>query len=345
MTSVAVVVPVYNGRGTLPRCLESLLEQSLRPQAVYVVDNGSTDGTWEWLQAYAPHDPMFRILQEAQRGPGAARNAGIRAAMAEGDAEFLAFTDADCVAERRWLESLVSGFESGRIGAVTGRIQPRVPAGLVGAYLHLSALDPGTVDRVASSPSLENGIAGGNACVRVRALEEVGLFEETLLVAQDWDLGLRILEAGWQIRYTTAAVVNHLHSERTGMDLLRLAAKYGRGRPAILARHFRGRVFLLAPGRRMELRGLLTGSVHVASPEKVVATLFALAIYLPWAWAGLAGYAAYLALRLRSAARARGGPQPLPWQLPALVAMQLAEAAVANWQAFRVGLKQGVVCL
>lgn len=345
MTSVAVVVPVYNGRGTLPRCLESLLEQSLRPQAVYVVDNGSTDGTWEWLQAYAAYHPLFRILQEARRGPGAARNAGIRAAMAEGGVEFLAFTDADCVADRRWLESLVSGFEGGRIGAVTGRIRPRVRAGLVGAYLQLSALDPGAVDRVASSPSLEEGIAGGNACVRVRTLEDVGLFEETLLVAQDWDLGLRILEAGWWIRYTPVAVVNHLHSERTGMDLLRLAAKYGRGRPAILARHFRGRMFLLALGRRMELRGPLTGSIHVSSPEKVVLTLFALSIHLPWAWGVLAAYATYLGLRLRSAARVRGMRPVALSQLPALVTMELAEAAVANWQAFRVGLKQGVVCL
>jgi glycosyltransferase involved in cell wall biosynthesis len=78
-----VVVPVRNGRKTVPQCLEGLLRQSLRPQVIYVVDNGSTDGTHEWLQEFAVQEPSLRVLREARRGPAAAHNIGTQGAMTE----------------------------------------------------------------------------------------------------------------------------------------------------------------------------------------------------------------------------------------------------------------------
>lgn len=345
MTHVVVVVPVYNGRDTLPRCLESLLGQALKPRAIYAVDNGSTDGTFEWLQSFAVRHRQVRPLREGRRGPAAARNAGIRAARAEGRPEFVAFTDADCIAEAGWLEDLYRGFEDSRVGAVVGSIRPQVHRSLVGSYLRIAAFDPGSRDRLASSVALREGIAGGNGCVRMAALEEVGSFDESLLVAQDWDLGLRLLRAGWWIRYTPRAVVHHLHPERTVGDLLRLAAKYGRGRPSILARHFPRHLFLSAFGRQRTVSGGLTGSVHVTSPEKVALALCAISLRFPWAWPSLLVYGTYLAARIRSTARERGEMWVRPWQLPALVLLELAGAAVGNLQALRVGLRMGVLCV
>ncbi len=344
MTHV-VVVPVHNGRGTLPGCLEGLLGQSLEPRAVYVVDNGSSDGTYDWLESFAGRHPLVRPLREGRRGPGAARNAGIRAAQAEGRPEFVAFTDADCIAEPGWLENLCREFEDPRVGAVVGSIRPQVQRSLVGSYLRIAAFDPGARDRLASSAELGEGIAGGNSCVRMAALDQVGAFDESLLVAQDWDLGLRLLRAGWWIRYTPGAVVHHLHSERTVGDLLRLAVKYGRGRPSILARHFPRHLFLSAFGRQRRVCGALTGSVHLTSPEKVALALCAVSLRFPWAWPSLLVYGTYLAARIRSTARDREEMWARPWQLPALVLLELAEAAAANVQAFRVGLRTGVLCV
>jgi GT2 family glycosyltransferase len=345
VSEVAVVVPVRNGRRTLPQCLEGLLRQSLRPQVIYVVDNGSTDGTHEWLQEFAVREPSLRVLREARRGPAAARNAGIRAAMAEGAPEFIAFTDADCVAEPSWLERLREGFEDDRVGAVTGRIRPRVEDTWVGRYLQITAFDPGTKDRVASSVDLAEGIAGGNACVRTCALEEVGPFDESFLVAQDWDLGLRLLKAGWWIRYASGAVVDHIHWERTAGDLLRLAAKYGCGRPRILARHFSGQISVWGFGRRVRVHGPVTASVLLSSPEKVVGALCAVALSRPWALGLAVLYAAYLGVRIWSAGRRRAVRGLRLWEVPAMVALQVAEATVGNGQAFRVGLRGRVLCL
>jgi len=340
-----VIVPVLNGRRTIPGCLGALARQSLRPRAVYVVDNGSTDGTYEWLQELAGREPLVRVLREMRRGPAAARNAGIRAATAEVDPDFIAFTDADCVTEPSWLERLCGGFDHSRVGAVTGRIRPRVQDTWVGRYLEITAFDPGAQERLTSSVDLPEGIAGGNACVRVCALEDVGLFDESFLVAQDWELGLRLLKAGWWIRYTTRAVVDHLQLERTVGDLLRLAAKYGRGRPRVLARHFSGQIWVSIFGRWVRLRGPVTASVALSSPEKVAAALCAVALWRPWMFGAVVGYAAYLGVRFWAAAGARAVRGVRLWELPAMVALGLAEAAVGNAQAFRVGLRGRVLCL
>ncbi len=341
---VAVVVPVYNGRATLPACLESIFAQSLPPRAVYVVDNGSTDGTREWLEAVSRREPRVRVVGERRRGSAAARNAGVRCALGEGRRELVAFTDADCVPDRVWLESLCRGFDHPRIGAVTGSIRPLVTGTLVGRYLGLSAFDPAARDRLACSVALEEGVAGGNTCVRVRALEDVGPFDESFLVAQDWELGLRFLKAGWWLRYTSAAVVYHRHAERTVRDLLRLAARYARGYPAVLRRHFPRRLFFSAFGHRVVCPSPFPVSVRLTSPGKAALALGLVGLLWPPAWLGLGVYGAYLGLRVRQAARREGVPVRA-WELPAMVALQVVESAVSDGQALLEALRQGVLCV
>ncbi|GBD27992.1 Putative mycofactocin biosynthesis glycosyltransferase MftF [bacterium HR31] len=345
MSDTVVVVPVYNGRLTLPDCLRALFRQSRPPRAVYVVDNGSTDGTYEWAKRLSEGEARLRVLREVRRGPGAARNAGVRAALQELGPAFVAFTDADCVAEEGWLEELRQGFADDRIGAVTGHIRASVSDSVVGRYLAVSAVDPGAGDRVASSVALDEGIAGGNACVRAQALQEVGLFDESFYVAQDWDLGLRLLRAGWWLRYTAGAVVHHLHRERSVGDLLRLATKYARGRPAILRRHFRGQIFVSALGRRVVTSGPITASVQLTSPEKVVLALFAAGLRWGWAWLLLPAYVAYLGARIWRLGGRSGGQPPRASELPLMVALQILESAAFNGQTLVESLRRRVVCL
>ncbi len=85
---ISVVIPTYNRRATLPRALDSVLAQTLPAVEIIVVDDGSTDGTGEWL---ATAYPRVRLLRQPNRGVSAARNAGIAAA--EGD--WIALLDSD----------------------------------------------------------------------------------------------------------------------------------------------------------------------------------------------------------------------------------------------------------
>jgi glycosyltransferase involved in cell wall biosynthesis len=76
---VSIVVPSYNRRDGLGRLLDALARQTypLDGFEVVVVDDGSTDGTAEYLAALRPAFP-FRFLQQANQGPAAARNLGVR---------------------------------------------------------------------------------------------------------------------------------------------------------------------------------------------------------------------------------------------------------------------------
>ena len=89
MLTVAIVIPVFNGAGTVARALDSVLCQHFDGLfEVIVVDDGSTDGTGAVLQQY---EERIRVLRQPNHGPAQARNAGA----ALSTADFIAFLDAD----------------------------------------------------------------------------------------------------------------------------------------------------------------------------------------------------------------------------------------------------------
>lgn len=89
MTTVdlSVIIPVYNGERYLGAAIESILQQSLPPQEIIVVDDGSSDASAE----VAGHYPQVRLIAQENAGAAAARNNGV----AQSSGKFLAFLDAD----------------------------------------------------------------------------------------------------------------------------------------------------------------------------------------------------------------------------------------------------------
>jgi glycosyltransferase involved in cell wall biosynthesis len=85
---VSVIIPTYNRAGTIKRTMDSVLNQTWPHLEVIVADSESTDGTAEILASYGD---KIRVLRQKKEGPGAARNAGIRAAKGE----VLSFLDSD----------------------------------------------------------------------------------------------------------------------------------------------------------------------------------------------------------------------------------------------------------
>lgn len=99
---VSVIVPVYNVAPYLSRCLDALLDQTLREIEVICVDDGSTDGSAEILEDYAGRDARVRVVRQENAGAGSARNRGIGRA----SGEFLFFCDPDDSCGRRMLARL-----------------------------------------------------------------------------------------------------------------------------------------------------------------------------------------------------------------------------------------------
>ena len=133
---LAVAVPMFNEAPGIRPTLEALVAQDDRDFDVVFVDNGSTDGTADVVRAFAAEHGLSRwtVIDEPQKGTGAAADTGMRAAIAAG-AELLARTDADCLPRADWTasirRSLTPRSEGGRgLRLVGGELVPRRDEGL-----------------------------------------------------------------------------------------------------------------------------------------------------------------------------------------------------------------------
>ncbi len=88
---VSVIVPVYKVEPYLERCLDSLLNQTLKEIEIIIIDDGSPDRCGQICDAYAARDDQFRVVHQENRGLSAARNVGIEMAQAD----YLMFVDSD----------------------------------------------------------------------------------------------------------------------------------------------------------------------------------------------------------------------------------------------------------
>ena len=104
---ISIIVPVYNGENIIGACLKSLLAQDYPKDKyeVIAVDNNSKDKTADIIKEYSVH----YLFESKVQGSYAARNTGVRHAKGE----ILAFTDADCVADKGWLKKVGTEKESG----------------------------------------------------------------------------------------------------------------------------------------------------------------------------------------------------------------------------------------
>lgn len=98
MSSISVIVPNYNRAGLIAETLKNLLSQSHRPAEIIVVDDGSTDESVEVIKSFGKH---ITLVQQHNKGPGAARNKGM--SIATGD--YIQFQDSDDLLSLNKLES------------------------------------------------------------------------------------------------------------------------------------------------------------------------------------------------------------------------------------------------
>ncbi len=180
---VSVVIPTHDRRDLVGRAIDSVLGQSLPPAEVIVVDDGSGDGTADWLQrAY----PQVRLLALSQnRGVSHARNRGIEAA----GGDWIAFLDSD----DEWLpDKLAAQREalSGDPGARFCHTDERwVRNGVRVNPRHRHRKRGGRI----FSACLPMCVVSPSSVLMHRTLfDEVGLFDESLPACEDYDLWLRI---------------------------------------------------------------------------------------------------------------------------------------------------------
>ena len=99
---VSIIIPVYNAEIFLPKCLQSLIDQSLEEIEIIAVDDGSTDNSYQILLEYAQKDTRIKVFRQKNLKQGAARNQGI----AVSNGEYIGFVDADDWIDKDYFEKL-----------------------------------------------------------------------------------------------------------------------------------------------------------------------------------------------------------------------------------------------
>ena len=214
MKKTAVVVPNWNGKESLGACLNSLLGQSIKC-TVIVVENASTDGSLGYIKKNYPAVEL--VVNKKNLGFAGGVNSGIRRAL-ELKCDAVALFNNDAVADKKWLETLVSKLKSDyRLGIVTGKLmaENKVKLDSTGDQYTVWGLPfpggRGEKDTGKYDKSTEIfGASGGASLYRVEILKEIGLFDEDYFAYyEDVDISFRAQIAGWKVMYEPSAIAYH----------------------------------------------------------------------------------------------------------------------------------------
>jgi cellulose synthase/poly-beta-1,6-N-acetylglucosamine synthase-like glycosyltransferase len=199
---------------------EGLLEVDYPDVEVIVVDDGSTDGTGDIARGHG-----FRVIATENQGLSAARNTGWQAARGE----IVAYIDDDARPDSQWLRYLAHTFMTTGHAAVGG---PNVPPPKTRGVEACVAAAPGGPIHVLMSDTEAEHIPGCNLAIRREVLAGLGGFDPRFRVAgDDVDICWRMLEDGWTIGYSHAALVWHRRRD-TVRGFLRQQRGYGRANVA-----------------------------------------------------------------------------------------------------------------
>jgi GT2 family glycosyltransferase len=213
MLHTTLVIPNWNGLEHLKVCLESVHRQTLQPSCTILVDNGSTDGSVEFVETQFPRVECIRIGHNA--GFAVAVNRGIQAKRGR----YVALLNNDTELDPLWLEIMVAALERDRSAGMAAckmlRFERRdiidgAGDGLTrgGAPYTRGAGEPD--DGRFNAPGRVFGACAGAAVYRTELFDRIGLFDEAFVsYYEDCDLSVRACLAGWHCLYVPEARCYH----------------------------------------------------------------------------------------------------------------------------------------
>jgi GT2 family glycosyltransferase len=214
MLKLSVVIPNWNGKETIAECLDSLRIQSLGCQII-VVENGSTDGSLEFISQTYPEIEL--VIHQKNLGFAAGVNAGIKRAIAN-NSDYVALFNNDAVAEKDWLQNLTKVMEQNdKTGIVTCKfldIKAEYLDSTGDQYTTWGLPYPRGRGELASNKYDEQteifAASGGASLYRISMLKQIGLFDEDFFAYyEDVDISFRAQLAGWKVIYAPKAVAYH----------------------------------------------------------------------------------------------------------------------------------------
>jgi GT2 family glycosyltransferase len=200
---LSIIIASYNSRNTIGRCLESLRSQKTHGTFETIVVDTSTDGTAAIVKKRFPEVRLYNFSE--RKFCGDARNWGISVAKGE----IIAFIDADCVADSRWVDEILKAHQF-MVLAVGGAIANGEPSNLVGwasYFCEFSQWMPTT------PATWFTDVAGANMSYKKEIFDRYGFFIEGTYCS-DTDLHWRLGRDGYRLRFIPSMLVSHKSIDR-----------------------------------------------------------------------------------------------------------------------------------
>jgi glycosyltransferase involved in cell wall biosynthesis len=203
---ISVIIPTYNRAKTLPRAVETVLNQTISCLEIIIIDDGSTDNTADVVKRFGDDRIKYIRLDHNKGAPGA-RNVGLSVAKGE----FIAFQDSDDEWHLDKLEKQVAVFKSAveNVGVVYSAVW-RIKNG---KKTYISGQMGLRGDGVLKRELLRcNFIDLPSSLVRKQCFSKVGFFDDELLCLEDWELWIRISEC-YKFVYLEEPLVDAYYSD------------------------------------------------------------------------------------------------------------------------------------
>jgi len=225
---ISIVVPAYNEAKTIASCIKSLQNLDYPNYEIVVVDDGSTDKTFEEASNFG-----VKVIRQENQGKPNALNKGISVS----DGEIILTVDADTKLDKQALRNLVGRFAAnGRLGAVAGNVrvnpEPKI-LNVVQSAEYATGIN--LVRKAQSVLGCVMVVPGPVAALKKEAVEQAGFFSDDTF-AEDFDITVKILRRGYKIEYEDGSIA-YTDAPKNMEDLMKQRRRWYRGMIQVLDKH------------------------------------------------------------------------------------------------------------
>jgi len=187
---ISVVCPVYNSKGYVKKTLDSIINQDLKPREILFIDDGSSDGTPQYLNEILSNKKIkikWKIFNCNHNGPGAARNIGIKNAKSN----WISFIDSDDIWERNKLKKVNDIIKLHSNINFISHNEKHLKSD--GSILHINYIKKYDQNNsLEKQLFLENIFSTSAVTCKKSLFHNEGYFDETLMSAQDYEVWLKL---------------------------------------------------------------------------------------------------------------------------------------------------------
>lgn len=226
---ITVIIPAHNEGPRIATCIDSVLAARFAGRKeIIVVDDGSKDNTAAVVKRYGARVRLIRLKHSGKSN-------AINTALAASRSDLVAIVDGDSVIAPDALTECVALFWRKDVAGVSAAMRVRNRDNLIGEWLHIELLYASLVRSLYAKANANITATGPLTVFRRTALTSIGGFS-TQGFAEDVDIAVRLLKAGWRMEYATRAMADTV-MPTTMRGFIKQRMRFARGAVDIIKRH------------------------------------------------------------------------------------------------------------